>query len=127
MYIRIYWKLILWSLIMTIILLVPSNKLPDGPVFPFSDKIIHVFLFAVFAFLLMLGRYNHARNRVFALWPVIAMFLISTAFGAILELAQSIMALGREGSITDIFADAAGFVPGWLSAIWFIKKSGSVS
>ena len=43
---------------MSVILLMPLNKIPEGPDFPFSDKIIHIFLFAVFAFLLMLGRYN---------------------------------------------------------------------
>ena len=127
MYLRIYWKVSLWSIIMTIILLVPPNKFPEGPVLPFFDKIVHVFLFTVFAFLLTLGRYKHTGNKVITLQSFIFMFLITTAFGAILELAQSWMALGREGSFTDIAADAAGFILGWLSAIWFITKSGFIS
>ena len=119
MYIRIYWKSFIWGLMMMVLFLVPLNKIPGGPELPFADKAVHVFLFLVFSFLLLLARIQHVGTGSILLKQAIRVLIISILFGAIVELSQSWMALGREGSVYDLFADFVGSLLGWFSVFLF--------
>ena len=119
MYIRIYWKTITWAVVMLVIFLAPLNRLPEGPELPYTDKIVHVFLFAVFSFLLYLARIQHAGKNSDFFKHVVLLLIISIAFGAFIELAQLLMAFEREGSLNDVIADLVGALVGGFSAFLF--------
>ena len=106
---------------MLVVFLAPSNSLPEQPELPFADKIVHVFLFSVFAFLLLLARYKHRGTQLFRFKPVITALIFALVFGASIELAQSLMNFGREGSLYDLVADFLGSLTGCLLVL-LMKK-----
>ena len=114
MIIRYYWKVSVWSLFMTIIFLIPLDNKSYGNELPFFDKIIHVGLFALCSLLLFRARMHH-KNTKSAGWLIIIQVISSMLiFGALIELAQSAMGLGRMGSISDLLADFIGSLVGYL-------------
>ena len=88
------------------------------------DKIVHLLLFAFFAFITPWGyrkkilSVNDSRKRkVFLL-----SFLLTISFGALTEILQKYLFVNRYGSIYDFFADAIGCLLGTLVFFLFIKK-----
>ena len=122
MYIKIYWKVMAWGLLMLVVFLAPSNRLPEGPTLPFADKIAHVFLFFVFSLLLLLARIRQSTIIIRPRDLVIRVLIIAVIFGALIELTQSLMAIGREGSLFDLIADLAGALFGSFF-VFLLKKS----
>ena len=122
MHFRIYWKVLIWSLLMLMIFLAPSASLPDGPETPFFDKFIHIGIFAVFSFLLITAIMQH-KGIISLRFPLILNVLLYTLiFGSLIELAQSSMDLGREGDIYDLISDLVGYFLGLLGVFIFKKN-----
>lgn len=114
MIIRYYWKVSVWSLFMIIIFLIPLDNKSYGNELPFFDKFIHVGLFALCSLLLFRARMHHKSTKS-AGWLIIIQVISSMLiFGALIELAQSAMGLGRMGSISDLLADFIGSLVGYL-------------
>lgn len=111
-----------WGLLMLVVFLAPSNRLPEGPTLPFADKIAHVFLFFVFSLLLLLARIRQSTIIIRPRDLVIRVLIIAVIFGALIELTQSLMAIGREGSLFDLIADLAGALFGSFF-VFLLKKS----
>ena len=124
MYIRIYWKVLIWVVIMLVVFLAPSNSLPEGPELPYLDKIAHVFLFAVFAVLLLLARMQHIEKSLLVLGY--SVLIIAFILGALIEFSQSLMDIGREGSLLDLLADLVGSLLGYFFVIILKKKRFSI-
>lgn len=119
MYIRIYWKVTVWLIIMLASFLAPSGRLTAGPEHSMFDKAIHALLFAVFTLLLLNARYKHSGQRVMSFLPLAFLCFLTIFLGAIIELAQTTMALGREGSLYDLVADTVGFFLGLFVWIFY--------
>jgi VanZ family protein len=75
---------------------------------PYADKIMHAIAYAGVAGLMV---WSGLRSVVIAI-------LGATLWGAGIEIAQAVMALGREGSLADGFANAAGAALGAGITIW---------
>ena len=120
MFIRLYWKVFAWSLLMLILFIAPSRSLPEGPGFPMFDKIVHILLFGVFTSLLILARFRQKQDFHIRFPLVLHTFFTALLFGILIELIQLWMNMGREGSIADVLADMAGYFAG-LGLIWIYK------
>ena len=88
------------------------------------DKLVHLFLFAVLVFLLLLGRRNQL-NTTQAHWLSVLIALnIGIFLGGITELLQgTTLITGRQCSVYDFIANVAGCFVGWGSfALWKKRK-----
>ena len=123
MIIRLYWKVSVWSLFMAILFLIPLDSTSNDIDIPFFDKVIHVGLFAVCSLLLFRARMHHksakSANRLLIIQVIFSMLI----FGTLIEIAQSTMGLGREGSIYDLLADFIGSLVGYFLLLLLQKLS----
>lgn len=102
----------LWAVLIAVLTLMPVSGAPrfawlqDLPV----DKLVHLVLFGVQAALLALLM---ARQGVAA--PLLWAFVASTGYGALIEVLQQTMGLGRTAEWGDLLADALGALVGILA------------
>jgi VanZ family protein len=87
-------------LIITVVCLLPSTELPSTGL---SDKTEHFLAFGAVAF--WFGSIVVRRDLPWV-------FLAVVAFGALIEVAQSTMGLGRQGDLLDLAADSIGVALG---------------
>ena len=105
---------IVWTLVILGACFLPGSEIPDLRI-PLADKWVHFVLFGVFAFLWLLAFPTRTALRL------LAVFVISVAFGYGVELLQGALRpwLGRSYSGMDAVADAVGGALGtaafWLS------------
>ncbi len=81
------------------------------------DKLVHLFIFSVFVTTILYGSAKHYNAKVNSIFTVYAV-LIGISTGAITEILQEYLFVGRSGSIWDFVADAVGC----LLAILFFSK-----
>lgn len=75
------------------------------------DKLVHLFLFAILAMLWARVLRDKGILRLRAgFWGI----LFGTVFGAIIEILQANLPIGRSGNVYDFIADFAGSVLGML-------------
>ena len=100
-----FWAAVVFAFIMA---LLPQQQLPGGP----TDKVQHVVAFATLAAL------GAAAYRSTSLIKLLAAL---SAFGALIELLQSVPALGRDSDPLDWLADtlAAALV---LAMVWWWRS-----
>ena len=92
-----------WTLAIIVALSIPGESLPDVPVLGF-DKLVHVSIFAVFAWLWMDALDAPLRVRT---WGVLAGGLL---FAALSEVYQGALIPGRIGDVYDVAANVLGLV-----------------
>ena len=93
-------------LMLAAIMVLALWPLPEQPaVPPYSDKILHAI---AFAFLMLWFVGLSARSN----W--LRVFLLLLAYGAVMEILQSLTAY-RFMSVGDLLADVAGLVVGWVA------------
>ncbi|MDE7154371.1 MAG: VanZ family protein [Muribaculaceae bacterium] len=91
------------------------------PLFPHFDKVAHALMFGLMV-LAMLFDYSRKGGTSIYRFAIISV-MVSVAFGALIEILQSNMGLGRSGDWYDLLADAGGalifsaFAP--LMGRWF--------
>jgi uncharacterized membrane protein YccC len=83
-----------------------GERLPPRYFIPHLDKIVHMAIFAVFAFLWMRVGQTHHRVR----W----VFLAGLALATITELGQNNQIVRRDGNVVDGLADLLGVVVGLM-------------
>jgi VanZ family protein len=108
---------ILWGLFLVLLHIIPGRYFPPLPRFLDlfqPDKIVHLFLFAVFAYLLLRGFREDGNPTSVKSHAALLMFLVAIPLGAVLELIQSLFIVNRTGSPYDLLADAAGCFAGWV-------------
>jgi len=113
-YLRTKWPAILWSVIVFILLAMPSIKLPTENKIELThiDKVIHFILF--FTLVALWGYYlqTKKRSKTKFLLALFAVTLISTFYGILMEYVQ--LWTGRDFDVWDMVADGVGAVAGWL-------------
>lgn len=110
-------------MLVLILTLTPAQDMPDTPEWELLsfDTAAHAGVFAVLAFT---GYISARRQRRFpalrrqALWWV---GIGCTLFGALIEVLQMTMALGRHGEWSDLISDTLGTLTG-LSAAWLLRR-----
>lgn len=115
---------IIWTAVILVLTLLPGNYIPRVGSFwnLFSpDKLIHIFLFSVFALLLFSGFFKQypGRSKRYITGMVLA---FSILLAIITELLQAMLPLGRSGNVYDTIADFAGISLGWLIFFQYRKK-----
>jgi hypothetical protein len=100
-----FWAALLFSFVMAVLPRPP--QLPGDP----SDKILHVLAFGVLALLAPLA-YRAA--------PLLRIGLLLSAFGALIEIVQTVPSLGRDGDWIDWAADTAALT-GMLSVVAIVR------
>ncbi|WP_036603120.1 VanZ family protein [Olivibacter sitiensis] len=103
----------IWAILWGIFVLVTTCMPMDGaekkvPTFEGMDKLVHTGSFFVFTVLLLYG-WSRKDNTTTVHWiPLIAVFLISTVLGGLVELLQYAVFTYRSGDWWDLFADTVG-------------------
>jgi VanZ family protein len=112
---RKYWPGSLWALIILLLTGLPGNYFPKVMSFwdwLSPDKLVHLFIFGVFTFLLLWGyraQYLQQAKR-FAL--VRRVFGIGLFYSVFTELMQAFVFVGRDGNIFDLLANIIGSLLG---------------
>ena len=108
-----------WTLLILVLCWLPRFLMPvreTGPrpfFVPNFDKLVHLGIFAVFAFLWMrVGPPIGKAGRV---------FLAGLALAVISELGQEVPIVGRDANVFDALADAAGVGLGLLAYSWLAR------
>lgn len=114
---RYFWPAYLWGIIVLVLTGMPGNDVPSLPhiwdVFH-PDKIAHLGLFGMLVFLLAAGSFFKA-GKVPVKKSLITLYaVIGIALGAIVELLQKWVFVGRSCELGDLYADTFGVILGVL-------------
>jgi len=109
-----------YILLITGLSLLPANSLPipESGLFPHADKVFHFFMYAVFTSLLFYTWPNRFSGTTRQFIPLVYVVF----WGTVMEILQEAGGYGRGFSYLDIFANALGFFPGWLTWKWLSKS-----
>ncbi len=112
-YLRTKWPAILWSVIVFILLAMPSIQLTSEKKIELTniDKVIHFILF--FTLVVLWGYYLQAKKSLKTkfLYSLLAVTLIATSYGIVMEYVQ--LLTGRDFDVWDMVADGLGAVAGF--------------
>lgn len=105
----------LWALAVLIACGFPGHALPHITFWQWLrwDKLIHLFLFGIQSYFLLLGylrQYELPPGRK----AMLAIILITALYGALLEVMQATLFIGRSGDARDALANALGAILGLL-------------
>jgi VanZ family protein len=112
-----------WAALVLVLTLTPAKDMPAVPPWELIsfDTAAHAFVFFVLAVLSYFSagrqlRWPGLRQHAFPL-----MLLAGIGFGALIELLQMSMHLGRHGEWSDLIGDALGTLTGLL-AMWALRR-----
>jgi VanZ family protein len=89
--------------------LLPPNDFPDIPLFPGADKIVHTGLYLGLAWLASWSMHAEIKHKWYYL-----IILFSIGWGAMMEIFQFLMHLGRSFEFNDIISNSIGTLIGVL-------------
>lgn len=112
----------IWAFFIVLLTLTPGNYITRVTPFPDwigLDKLIHLFLFGIYTYLLLEG-FRRQRKYPFLLKnTVILSLLLGMVFALFTEIMQNIIP-GRNGNYYDFLADMLGCLLGYLC--WYIIR-----
>jgi glycopeptide antibiotics resistance protein len=129
LFLKNFWPGIIWWGFVMALTLAPGNYFPRVGSFLNlfqPDKLIHLFIFGVLAFLLLLGaskQYFRRSKRYLIVAPLAATLLT----GIVTEVLQAYLTIGREASIYDTIANFAGCIIGYYGFTLFKNKKGRIT
>lgn len=104
------WRIIIfigYLLVVAVLSLMPSDNIPNIPLFPGADKLIHASLYVGLSFL-SCWSFPYHHQKYFLLWMV----LFTAFWGIMMEVLQLIMHAGRSFELFDQLANTTGAVLG---------------
>lgn len=110
--------LLIWTLIIVLLTLTPGNYIPKITSFLdwlSPDKIVHLFLFGIYAILLFEGIRRQSWNLYLRKKAVFTGFWVGMVFAIFTEVMQKYVIPGRNGSYYDFLADTLGLFVGYVS------------
>ena len=110
----VFWETVTWAVFMLVLFLIPSQDIPNVADIPHQDKFAHIGLFMIFTILYLRGTLKTSSLKTFVPKHILTTFLFVLFFAIMVELLQYMMHAGREGDVTDILHDFAGFTLGSL-------------
>ncbi|HZX63608.1 MAG TPA: VanZ family protein [Bacteroidales bacterium] len=119
---------ILWIAFMLVLTCIPGTLIPQVPTYLDlfdPDKLVHIFLFAVLVFLILLGLRKQFHVTPAHRFAVYIALNIGVFLGGITELLQgTTLITGRQCSVYDFIADIAGCFLGWgVYVLWKKRKT----
>ena len=116
---------LLWAGFILIICGIPGQNLPRLDLWMWlkPDKFVHVLVFGILSFLFIRAFVHPAAANVFKTHPKKWAVFIGLIYGAVIELLQEYVFIGRTGDLKDVVANAMGsFVGCWRFAYRGKKK-----
>jgi len=114
---------LVWTLTIALLTLLPGNFIPKVTNFLdwiSPDKLVHLFLFGTYVFLLLEGFKRQHRYAFLHKHPVIMSLIIGIVFAFFTETMQKFVVSGRNGNVYDFTADVLGCLLGYAS--WYIIR-----
>jgi VanZ family protein len=111
------WPALVWALIILVLTGIPGKYIPEVKTFwdwLSYDKLVHLFMFGTFSFLLLNGLREQYFNSRYRLYYVAGFVILSMAYGLLTEVLQARVFIGRDGNVYDFLADSVGAILGWL-------------
>jgi hypothetical protein len=125
MFFKYTWPAIAWAMVVLVLTAIPGKYIPPVSSFWESlkpDMLVHIFLFGVFIILLLRGFRKQDAFRWLHSTYVFSAWLTGAFFGALTELLQKFVFIGRTGSLYDFLADLAGCLVGMGVYFWGMRK-----
>ena len=121
---------VLWTLFILIVVGIPGSYIPQPVSFwrlLSPDKIVHIFLFGPFAFLLLRYLFSLPDLHSKIKFPFLLTLFLGIIYATITELLQFFVFVGRNGNIYDAIADTVGVITGiYIYQKWNRKKENDV-
>jgi VanZ family protein len=114
--VRVYWKALVWNLIILILSLMPSDGIPGSKwwQFPHIDKVVHFIMYALLTILIL--QKNHILFGKFKQINVLGVTFFYVFFmGFFIEILQNSFLIGRNFDIFDVVANTIASVSVLLS------------
>jgi VanZ family protein len=112
---------IAWFIIANVLLLMPGKDLPEVSFLDliYFDKWVHIGLFAGLTFLTALPfiKTNRINQKV-----IIRIVISYILYGILIEFVQKYFASDRSFDVTDMIADTAGCLLGYLASNWLQRR-----
>ncbi len=131
--IRRYKFTVLIALVITVLSTIPIPEVKPLESVPFFDKWVHFVMYGAMSVTMWLdaNRFKlpfSLRMRRLGMWFYVAMIVIPSAFGGLMELVQAYLTTVRSGDFIDFLADAVGAVIGTvvcklIQSIWLQRVS----
>ena len=125
MMLKNFWPVILWSIIILILSGVPGNMIPNvGSFWNWlrPDKIVHIFLYGVFFYLLLKSTANQLGTAFLKIKQVVILLTVGIMFAALTEILQAKIFINRDGSVYDFIANMIGCLAGLIIYLGISKK-----
>ncbi|QNF31710.1 VanZ family protein [Adhaeribacter swui] len=119
-----YIPAVIWASIILVLTLLPPQALPKVPDWSLIsiNSLAHLFVFLIWSFLILFGYYRSKSNLVTRnINSIIITLLLAVSYGALIELLQGLMRLGRQPDIADIYFNTIGAVLG-IIFFYLVKK-----
>lgn len=116
-FIKTNWPGISWAIIILLLSGLPGNYFPRVSTFwdwLAPDKLVHVFMFAVFTFAILWGNRRQYKQPGKRSVIVVVSLAVGISFGALTEYLQDVVFIGRHGNVYDFYANTAGSILGVL-------------
>jgi VanZ family protein len=99
-----------WALVILILCGLPGTSFPRLSFLDWlrPDKVVHLFLFGIESFLLISGFSKQSSYPILNAKSKLLGVLIAISYGALVEVLQSTIFIGRSGDIRDALANALG-------------------
>jgi len=101
---------VVYLLVIALLSLWPSNSLPQIPLFPGVDKLVHICMYLGLSFLAC-WIYDACNQR---LWFICTLLTAVFMYGALMEVLQNTMHYGRSFDFKDLIANLTGAIIGAL-------------
>ena len=112
----------LWSVLMAVLMFIPGSGYPSLS-FSGTDFLVHVVLFAFWAFLTVQGLYKQAHWPALRFYRGFAVVLLGVLWGVVLELIQGFLLWERSAGLDDYLADIVGIFGGLFVFERLVKAS----
>ena len=115
-----YIPMIFWAALIFVLSAIPGDTIVL-PSFWNSDKFAHIFMYFVLAVLILLTLLWAQRDISF-IESALLTFLVSIAYGGIIEILQQYVFIHRNGDFLDFIANSIGAALGVIFMLYFKKR-----
>lgn len=122
MFLRYNFFTILWAILILVLTVTPGTDMPKTDIWDVLafDKIAHLFVFAVFVLLMIVGFSKQYRYLYFRYNAVRLALAMGLAYGLLIEIVQALIP-ERTLEYSDILADSLGCGIGYAIFYWVYK------
>ncbi|MBE9511010.1 MAG: VanZ family protein [Bacteroidetes bacterium] len=123
MFIKSFWPAVIWGIFIFIMSSFPGDDIPKSFIIniPYTDKIIHFFMYFLLTILIMIGTLKKVKNILTIRYFMFA-FFISFFYGFFLEVLQDYVFIMRNANFMDVIANSAGSFIGLFTFYYIILK-----